>query len=69
MDIIHRGGLTFEIDDWRPCVTQEMHDWFVDNDISYETEDETYGPGDCHYFCYIWFHKKSDAVAFKLRWS
>ena len=69
MEIIQRGGLKFEIQDWRPKVTFEMGDWLLDNGIQYNVDKDKYGPGDGHYFFYIWFETEEDAMAFKLRWT
>lgn len=69
MDIRQCNDLRFEIQALRPIITLEMREWFLDNNISYETEENKYGPGAFHYLLFIWFETIEDAIAFKLRWT
>lgn len=68
MDIIQHSDLRFEIDDWKPFVPSDMREWFTDNDIIYEIEEDRYGSASFHYLLFLNFEKELDAVAFKLRW-
>ena len=68
MDIIQHSDLKFELQAFRPGISSEMYEWFLDNSILYETREDRYGDGSFHYLFYIWFETLEDAVAFKLRW-
>lgn len=68
MVVVQHNNLVFEIKDFRPKVTPEMSEWFLDNGIRYKTKENKYGPGGFHYLFYIWLETEEDAVAFKLRW-
>lgn len=69
MDIIQCSTFGFEIQDTRPRVPREMYEWFLENDIKYDTNRDKYGPGDCHYLFYVILETEEDAMAFKLRWT
>lgn len=68
MDIIQRSDLVFELEAWKPEISNEIEEWLSCNNISYNIVSKKYGPASFHYHLFLHFENIHDSIAFKLGW-